>query len=273
MFANTARLPIERVRTQIAACGTEGKLDTAIACIAWRYTSPGPCPGTRACGRTRWPALYRRSNRRPDVEAWRLYLLDPRTAPDPTEPATTAGLGRPRKARHPESAVAGLRCHSVLGKFYLAQRRLPRPEGQFEQALQAAVCEKQKAMARTGLAYAAATAGGRSGVSTATRQSQHWVNVVETSSLDGDANYAQSRWPPRFTPAMPSLKGPVSVLQIKDSWSAVIRRAGRAFVRYRLVQEYICRQEQRREIDGRGDPGTFSIALSPGSQARCVVTP
>ncbi len=154
MFANLHGYPLERTRTQIARLAErEGELDTAIAWYRLAITSPGTLPGNESQMADEVARLYRRANRPAEEEAWRVYLLDPRTTPDPTEPITVAVLGAAPQNVIAESVAGGSDRLATLGKFYMSQRRLPEAQGQFEQALQAAANEKQKAEALTGLAY------------------------------------------------------------------------------------------------------------------------
>jgi tetratricopeptide (TPR) repeat protein len=242
MFANLHGYPLERTRTQIARLAErEGELDTAIAWYRLAITSPGTLPGNESQMADEVARLYRRANRPAEEEAWRVYLLDPRTTPDPTEPITVAVLGAAPQNVIAESVAGGSDRLATLGKFYMSQRRLPEAQGQFEQALQAAANEKQKAEALTGLAYCQRRLqGGEVALATAEQAVAHWLNVVETSSLDGDAHYAIEMAAATYAANAFSEKALSLLLQLKDSLSAEHSASRACFVRYRLVQEYIC---------------------------------
>lgn len=131
-----------------------GEVDRAIAW--WRLAVPDPNKmaggGIEAADVIAW--LFRGEKNQPaQEEAWRLYLLDPEKHEDPTAPIVAAELSDyviPAASSDPPAGRISERL-SALGRLYNREGRFDEAETTFEQALEAAVTNRQRGEALFGL--------------------------------------------------------------------------------------------------------------------------
>lgn len=188
-----------------------------------------------------------------DEEAleWYAYLADPVGRADPLSGHVMAEFG----AVSPEPTSPDVKNTFVrdlwLGRCYVRGRHFAAARQVFEDALAQAESPRQKAEALAGMASVfRRQRGNPSALETAHQAAGHWLQALPAAAHDGEAHYVINM--AAATYAMNGFPEQASEIleEIMSSVSATTEPSRACFVRFRLMQEYICqgRDAEAKEI-------------------------